>query len=46
MDQLPAVALTAFVDAWLRATEMELGTALFAIGAGRALNFFDCINCY
>ena len=37
MDQLPAVALTAFADTWPRAIETEIGTALCAIGAGRTL---------
>ena len=37
MDQPPALALTAFVDAWPRARETEIGTALCAIGAGRTL---------
>ena len=37
MDQPPAVAFTAFADAWPRATEMEIGAALCAIGAGRTL---------
>ena len=41
MDQPPAVALTAFADAWPRAFEMEIGTALCAIGVGRTLTFFD-----
>ena len=39
MDQPPAVAFTAFVDMWPRATEMEIDTTLCAIGAGRALTF-------
>ena len=34
MDQPPTVVFTAFADAWLRATEMEIGTALCTIGAG------------
>ena len=37
MDQPPAVALTAFADAWPRAVETEIGAALCAIGAGRTL---------
>ena len=37
MDQPPAVALTAFADAWPRAIETEIGAALCAIGAGRTL---------
>ena len=41
MDQPPAVALTAFADAWPRAIETEIGAALCAIGAGRTLTFFD-----
>ena len=40
MDQPPAVALTAFADAWPRAIETEIGAALCAIGAGRTLTFF------
>ena len=39
MDQPPAVALTAFPDAWPRARETEIGAALCAIGAGRTLTF-------
>ena len=39
MDQPPAVAFTAFADVWPRATETEIGAALCAIGAGRALTF-------
>ena len=39
MDQPPAVALTAFADAWPRAIETEKGAALCAIGAGRPLIF-------
>ena len=35
VDQPPAVAFTAFADVWLRATEMEIGAALCAIGMGR-----------
>ena len=41
MDQPPAVALTAFIDALPRAIETEIGAALCAIGAGRTLTFFD-----
>ena len=41
MDQPPALALTAFRDAWPRATEKGIGTALCAIAAGRTLTFFD-----
>ena len=32
-----AVALTTFADVWPRATETEIGAALYAIGVGRAL---------
>ena len=39
MDELPAVAFTAFAVAWPRATETEIGAALCAIGAGRTLTF-------
>ena len=35
MDQPPAVALTAFADAWPRAIETEIGAALCAIGHGK-----------
>ena len=38
VDQLPGVAFNAFADAWPRTTEMEIGAALCAIGAGRTLN--------
>ena len=41
MDQPPAVALTAFADAWLRARETEIGAALCAIGAERTLTFMS-----
>ena len=44
MGQLPAVAFTALVDVWPRATETEIGAALYTIGAGRILNFFDYVN--
>ena len=44
MDQPPAVALTAFVDAWPRAIETEIGAALCAIGAGRTLTFLTCFS--
>ena len=37
VDQPPAVALTAFADAWPRAIETEIGAALCVIGAGRTL---------
>ena len=40
MDQPPAVAFTAFAGVWPRATETEIGTVLFTIGAGRTLTFF------
>ena len=39
MDQTPTVAITAFVDAWPRATETEIGAALCAFGAGMTLSF-------
>ena len=32
MDQPPAIAFTAFADAWPRAIETEIGAALCAIG--------------
>ena len=35
MDQPPAVAFTAFADAWPGATETEIGAALCAIGRGK-----------
>ena len=38
MDQPPAVAFTAFADAWPRAVETEIGAALCAIGRGKGLN--------
>ena len=42
MDQPPAVALTAFADAWPRATETEIGAALCAIRRGKDFDFdFD-----
>ena len=45
MDQPPAVALTAFADAWPRAIETEIGAALCAIGAGRTLTLtFDSVT--
>ena len=43
MDQPPAVALTAFADAWPRAIETEIGTALCAIGRGKDFDF-DFLN--
>ena len=39
MDQPPAVAFTAFADAWRRAIEMEIGAALCVIGRGKG--FFE-----
>ena len=39
VDQPPAVAFIAFTDVWPRATAMEIGAVLCAIGAGRALTF-------
>ena len=46
MDQPPAVALTAFADAWPRAIETEIGAAPCAIGAGRTLTLtFDMKEC-
>ena len=44
MDQAPAVAFTAFVDVWPRATETEIGATLCAIGAGRTLTCFLITN--
>ena len=41
MDQTPAVAFTAFADAWPRAVETEIGAALCAIGRGKDFDFFD-----
>ena len=35
MDQPPAVAFSALADAWPRATEIQIGAALCAIGAGK-----------
>ena len=35
----PAVAYTAFAEVWPRATGTGIGAALYAIGAGRTLNF-------
>ena len=35
MYQPPAVAFTAFTEVWPSATEMEIGTTLCAIGAGK-----------
>ena len=42
VDQPPAVAFTAFADVWPRATDMEIGTALCAIGAGMTFDFTPC----
>ena len=39
MDQPPAVAFTAFADAWSRAIETEIGATLCAIGAGKDFDF-------
>ena len=39
VDELFAVAFTAFADVWPRAAETEMGAALCAIGAGRTLTF-------
>ena len=39
MDQPPAVAFTAFADAWPRAIETEIGAALCAIGRGKDFDF-------
>ena len=46
MDQPPAVAPTAFADAWPRAIETEIGAALCAIGHGKDFDFdfFDMIS--
>ena len=40
VDQPPAVALTAFADAWPRAIETEIGAVLCAIGCGKDFDFF------
>ena len=40
MLQPPAVAFTAFADAWPRAIEAETGAALCAMGAGKDFDFF------
>ena len=40
MDQPPAVAFTAFADAWPRAIETEIGAALCTIGRGKDFDFF------
>ena len=39
MDQPPAVALTAFADAWPRAIETEIGAAPCAIRRGKDFDF-------
>ena len=39
MDQPPAVALTAFADAWPRAIETEIGAALCDIGRRKDFDF-------
>jgi len=39
VDQLPAVAFTAFTDAWLRAMEMETGIAQCTTGMGMNFEF-------
>ena len=39
VDQPPAVAFTAFADAWPRAIETEIGAALCAIGHGKDFDF-------
>ena len=44
MDQPPAVAFTAFADAWPRAIETEIGGALCAIGRGKDFDFDLCIT--
>ena len=41
MDQPPAVAFTAFADAWPRAIETEIGAALIAIGRGKDFGFLN-----
>ena len=49
VDQPTAVAFTALADAWLSATETEIGAALCAIGAGRTLTLLSnrlLINCF
>ena len=42
MDQPPAVAFTAFADAWPRAIETEIGAALCAIGRGKDSEYDTC----
>ena len=44
MDQPPAVAHTAFADAWPRAIETEIGAALCANGRGKDFDFFDMLT--
>ena len=39
MNQPPAVAPTAFADAWPRAIETEIGAALCAIRRGKDFDF-------
>ena len=39
VSQPPAVAFTAFADAWPMSIETEIGTALCAIGRGKGLVF-------
>ena len=41
MDQPPTVAFTVFTDAWPRAIETEIGTALCTIW--RVKDFFDMV---
>ena len=46
VDQPPAVALTAFADAWPWAIETEVGAALCAIGHGKDFVFLtDSLPC-
>ena len=44
MDQPPAVAFTAFADAWPRAIETEIGATLCTIGAGKDFDFNNYIT--
>ena len=46
MDQPPAVAFTAFADAWPRAIETEIGAALCTIGCGKGLFLTPARCCY
>ena len=39
VNQPPAVAFTAFADAWPRAIETEVGVALCTIGRGKDFDF-------